>query len=164
MAELEPKTVGWLGHQDGDWFLFKGPDHLRADRPLKKDAAVFEGSTLPLLSLVALEAGMTPVLELGPERIFEHVQGYLDGIVPEMQALGFGSLRSRELSGRSCIASFELPPGVDITRLVPALRDRGVLASMPDGLLRFAPHFYARAQEPELVVEAVRLALAYPVR
>jgi cysteine desulfurase / selenocysteine lyase len=159
LSELRPKSVGWLSHQDGDWFLFKGPDHLRTDRPLKPDASVFEGSTLPLLPLVALEAGMTPILELGPAAIFGHLQGYLDRIEPEMVALGFTSLRCTRLDGRSCILSFELPPGVDVTRLVPALRDRSVLASMPDGLLRFAPHYYARAHEPELVVEAVREAL-----
>lgn len=159
LAELRPKSVGWLSHQDGDWFLFKGPDHLRTDRPLKPDVSVFEGSTLPLLPLVALEAGMTPVLELGPEAIFEYLQGYLGRIEPEMVALGFSSLRSPRQEGRSCILSFSLPPGVEITRLVPALRDRHVLTSMPDGLLRLAPHYYARLQEPELVVGAVREAL-----
>jgi len=160
MAELEPKAAGWLAHQEGDWFLFKGPGHLRPDRPLKRDVSVFEGSTLPLLSLVALEAGMTPILELGVDRIFAHVQSYLDRVEPELAALGFTSLRSATPEGRSCILSLELPSGVDVTRLVPELRERKVLASMPDGLLRLAPHFYARTSEPELVVQAVREALA----
>lgn len=160
MAELSPKAAGWLAHQDGDWFLFKGPGHLRADRPLKHDVSVFEGSTLPLLSLVALEAGMTPILELGVDRIFAHVQSYFDRIEPELAALGLTSLRSASPEGRSCILSLSLPPGVDITRLVPELRERKVLTSMPDGLLRLAPHFYARTSEPELVVQAVREALA----
>jgi len=133
---------------------------------------VFEGSTLPLLSLVALEAGMTPILELGPERIFEHVQAYLDALEPELASLGFTSLRSPRPEERSCILSFVPPPGVDITRLVPALRERKVLTSMPDGLLRLAPHYYARLSElalpelalpeqaePDLVVDAVRSAL-----
>lgn len=160
LAELSLKTAGWLAHQDGDWFLFKGPGHLRADRPLKKDVAVFEGSTLPLLALVALEAGMTPILELGPASIFAHIQGYLDRIESELSALGFTSLRALAPAGRSCILSFGLPAGIDITRLVPALRERRVLTSLPDGLLRMAPHFYARPSEPELVVSAVRDALA----
>jgi cysteine desulfurase / selenocysteine lyase len=159
-AELSVKTAGWLAHQEGDWFLFKGPGHLRADRPFKQDASVFEGSTLPLLALVALEAGMSPILELDPAAIFSHVQRYLDLVEPGVQALGLTSLRSPDAAGRSCILSFGLPPGVDITRLVPALRERGVLASLPDGLLRMAPHFYARLSEPDLVVSAVREALA----
>jgi len=159
MAELRPKAAGWLAHQDGDWFLFKGPDHLRHDRPLREDVAVFEGSTLPLLSLVALEAGMTPILELGVPRIFAHVQSYLDRLEPELAALGFQSLRSPVPEGRSCILSFVLPPGVDITRLVPALRERQILTSMPDGLLRLAPHFHARTSEPELIVQALREVL-----
>jgi len=159
-AELTVKTAGWLAHQDGDWFLFKGPGHLRANRPFKQDASVFEGSTLPLLALVALEAGMSPSLELGPAAIFSHVQRYFDQVEPGLQALGFTSLRAVDAAGRSCILSFDVPPGVDITRLVPALRERGVLVSLPDGLLRMAPHFYARPSEPDLVVSAVREALA----
>ena len=44
--------------------------------------------------------------------------------------------------------------------ILPAEYKRGVVASMPDGLLRFAPHFPSSLSEIETVLAAVDEAVA----
>jgi selenocysteine lyase/cysteine desulfurase len=158
-ARLRPLTAGWLSHEDGEAFLFRGAGFLRYDRPLRPAPRVFEGSTASLLGLVALEAGVELVLELGVERIFAHLQGYHDLVEPSLVALGFRSLRASTASERSGILSFAAPPGVDVPALAAALRARGVVVSTPDGLIRLAPHFANALGEAPLVASAFEEAL-----
>jgi selenocysteine lyase/cysteine desulfurase len=75
-------------------------------------------------------------------------------------ARGFRSRRATETERRSGILSFQPPQGVSAADLVGELRSRGVLASMPDGLLRFAPHFPNAVSEIETVLDALDAALA----
>lgn len=154
-AELRPKTLGWTSFAGGDEFLFGGAGLLRYDRDLKPGAEVFEGSTLPLLPLVALEAGVSLVIALGQARIFEHLQRFHELVEPGLERLGFRSLRASEPRYRSGSLSF-LPP----SRALPlkpfslALRARGVLVSIPDGCVRLSPHFENALDEVPLVTEA----------
>jgi hypothetical protein len=46
------------------------------------------------------------------------------------------------------------------SEIVRALRERLVFASMPDGLLRFAPHFANALSEIPLVLDAIDASLA----
>jgi hypothetical protein len=65
------------------------------------------------------------------------------------------SLRAADPSRRSGILTLDPPAGVSATDLVTELRARGVFASMPDGLLRLAPHFPNSPSEIETVVSAM---------
>jgi selenocysteine lyase/cysteine desulfurase len=157
---LVPRTAGWLSHEDGTRFLFAGPGALRYDRPVKPTLQMLEGSSSSTLGFAALEAGIEPILELSPAAIYTHVNQYLDLLEPGVAARGFRSRRAPEAERRSCILSFEPPQGVSAADVVLQLRARGVYASMPDGLLRFAPHFPNALSEIETVLAALDEALA----
>jgi cysteine desulfurase / selenocysteine lyase len=157
---LRPRTAGWLSHEDGTRFLFGGPGHLRYDRPVKQSLQMLEGGSSSTLGFAAMEAGIDPILALSQQAIHRHVNQYLDLLEPEIAARGFKSRRAREAERRSGILSFEPPAGVSATDLVMQLRSRGVFASMPDGLLRFAPHFPNSRSEIETVTAAVDNGLA----
>lgn len=156
---LVPRTAGWLSHEDGTRFLFGGPGQLRYDRPVKQSLQKLEGGSSSTLGFAAMEAGLDPILALSTPAIHSHVNGYLDLLEPEITARGFKSQRAVEAERRSGILSFEPPAGVSATDLVMQLRARGVFASMPDGLLRFAPHFPNSVSEIETVVAALDAAL-----
>jgi selenocysteine lyase/cysteine desulfurase len=156
---LEPRTAGWLSHEDGTQFLFEGAGHLRYDRPVKTSLQMLEGGSSSALGFAALEAAIEPILHLTPGAIFEHVNRYLDQLEPSLVARGFASCRARTAERRSGILSVRPPEGVAAADLVAQLRPRGVIASMPDGLLRFAPHFPSSLSEIETVVSAVDAAL-----
>lgn len=158
-GQLRPRTAGWLSHQDGELFLFKGEGHLRYDRPLLSQPRVFEGSTANAAGLVALEAGLELLRALGPSAISEHVQRYHDALEPQLETLGFRSLRASDPSLRSAIVSYRPPEGVDVTSLFGRLSARGVRISIPDGLVRIAPHFANSLSEIEGVTDAFVTAL-----
>ncbi|MDB4972710.1 MAG: Cysteine desulfurase, partial [Myxococcaceae bacterium] len=52
------------------------------------------------------------------------------------------------------------PSGASLPEVARQLLARGVCASTPDGLLRFAPHFANSVDEIPMVVSALRDALA----
>jgi hypothetical protein len=53
-----------------------------------------------------------------------------------------------------------LPPtGVDVVQLHGALLARGVSCSIPDGRLRFAPHFPNHVDEVDVVLGAIEESL-----
>jgi selenocysteine lyase/cysteine desulfurase len=156
---LLPRTAGWLSHEDGTRFLFAGPGELRYDRPIKANLQMLEGGSSSTLGFAALEAGIEPILALSPAAIYAHVNQYLDALEPQVTARGFRSRRARTADGRSCILSLEPPRDVSATDVVLQLRSRGVFASMPDGLLRFAPHFPNALSEIETVLNALDAAM-----
>lgn len=157
--ELTPLTLGWESYEGGAAFLFEGAGLLRYDLPVRPGAQMFEGSTTNACGFAALEAGVEICVTLGPEAIFRHVQGYHDTIEPALKARGFRSLRAASQEGRSCLLSFDLPPGVELGPLVRSLRAAGVMVSSPDGRIRLAPHFANNVAEIPFVLSAVDEAL-----
>ena len=160
VSALIPRVAGWLSHEQADEFLRLGAGHLRYDRPLKKSARVFEGSAQNVLGFAALEAALDLLLELGIERIFEHVQRYHDRLEPELTARGFTSLRAATRDRRSGSLSLEVPRGIEPIALQQALSDSGVACALPDGLLRFSPHWPNPLDEVSAITERVDAALA----
>ncbi len=154
-ARLEPKTAGWLSTEEAADFLFKGPDLLRYDRPYLPAPRVFEGSTMNAAGFAALEAGVDIVQHLGPATIFAHVQTLFDYLEPRLLERGFRSLRAADPKYRSCILSLLPPPHIDLATLFTGLDERGIRISIPDGLVRIAPHFANSIEEMDQLIEAL---------
>lgn len=149
---LVPRTANWLSHEEGLRFLFEGPGLLRYDRPIKSGIHFMEGTSASGVGYAALEAALGPILALGVPAIFAHVSVYLDELEAGLLARGLRSVRPLEQARRSGILSFEPPAGLTAAEVVTSLRERGVFATMPDGLVRFAPHFPNSGDEiPELL-------------
>ena len=161
-AALVPRVAGWLSHERPDEFLRLGAGHLRYDRELRRDARLFEGSAQNVLGLAALDASLELLLALGVERIFEHVQAYHDRLEPELVQRGFESLRSPHPERRSGTASFLAPRRLDPVSLHRALVDAGIACGLPDGLLRFSPHWPNHVREVDDITRAVDAALRDP--
>jgi len=79
-------------------------------------------------------------------------------------ARGFESLRSPDLDARSCILGVRPAAGASPTAvsLHRALATRGVTTSIPDGVLRFAPHWPNHYDEVARVLDAVDDAMSGP--
>ena len=160
LAGLRPAQAGWLSHEDPVSFLTDGPGHLRYDRPIRREASLFEAGSASALSQAALEASLDLLLALGPAAIHAHVNAYLDRLEPELRERGFRTLRAREPARRSGILSCEPPPGADPRRLREALAAKGGAVAIPDGAVRFAPHWPNEAgRELPAVLAALEAAL-----
>jgi len=155
VAALRPWQAGWLSHEQAVSFLFEGEGHLRYDRPLKRTADVFEVGALNAAGLVALEASVGLIAALGPAAIQAHVGAYLDALEAGLLSRGFQSLRAARPEARSNILSLRPPEGVDLPGLLRALHRGGVVAAMPDGRLRFGPHWPNAVDEVPVVLDAL---------
>jgi len=158
-AALRPAVAGWLSHERAARFLTDGPGHLRYDRPIRRRADLVEAGSMSEVSMAALDASVAILLSLGVEAILAHVGRYLDRLEPELVSRGFRSLRAPEAERRSGILGLRPPPGVEVTALRRALMGRGVACAIPDGVLRFAPHWPNAEEEVPQVVAAVEAAL-----
>lgn len=156
--ELDPIVAGWLSHEDGLRFLLEGRGHLRYDRPIRRTVDVLEGANLNTAGLAGLEASVDILLALGTDAIHAHCQRYLDALEPKLLALGLTSLRGVG-SQRSNTLSLDAPPHIDPVALHRALVKSGVMCSLPDGLLRLAPHWPNGLHEIPFVVEKTAEAL-----
>jgi len=154
-GHLRPKTAGWLSREHAADFLFMGSGRLRYDQPNLPAPRVFEGSTMNAVGFAALEAGVDIISHLGPGAIFEHIQSLFDYAEPLFVERGFRSLRSPDHGLRSCILSFSPPPDLEITALFAGLERRKIRVSIPDGLLRLAPHFSTSHDHLDLLLDAV---------
>jgi cysteine desulfurase/selenocysteine lyase len=155
VAALRPVVAGWLSHEQGLRFLLEGEGHLRYDRPIRLRADFVEGGAAPVVQLAALEAAVEPITALGVPAILGHVQAFHDRLEPGLLTRGFESLRSPVLAQRSGILSVLPPAGVDVVRLHAELGRRGISCAIPDGRLRFSPHWPNALAEVELVLEAL---------
>lgn len=158
-AELTLPIAGWLSHVDPVSFLRDGPGHLRYDRPLVGNARAFEGGAYNALGLAALEPALDTLTTLGIDRIFAHVQRYHDALEPQLVARGFQTRRGSRPGERSGSLCFSLPPNLSAPALHAGLSSRGIACAIPDGSLRFAPHFPNSLDEVPRVVAAVDEAL-----
>jgi selenocysteine lyase/cysteine desulfurase len=158
-AALRPWLAGWLSHPDPVAFLTRGPGHLRYDRPVRPEASALEAGS----SATACQAGLLASIEileaLGVAAIHAHANRLLDRLEPGLAARGFEVLRPAEPARRSAFFSARPPPGVEAPGLREALASRGVAVAIPDGLVRFAPHWPNHPDEVEYVLGAVDEAL-----
>ncbi len=150
--------AGWTGVEDAFHFLTE-PNQLRYDRPVLRRASFVEQGALSVVGIAALGASLELLLALGVDAIFAHVTRYLDALEPQLEALGYESVRAREVAARSASLCLHLPPGKTLSQVAQSLAAQGVIASTPDGHLRFAPHYPNSLNELPLVVEAARRAL-----
>ncbi len=160
VGALRPNTAGWLSHEEGLRFLFEGPGHLRYDRPIKRSVDFLEGGNYNTAGLAGLEASLDLIQQLGVPAIHEHVNGYLDVLEAGLVARGFQSLRATDMRYRSCTLGLVPPAGVSVVDLQRELGARGVACALPDGVLRFTPHWPNHVSEIPFVLDSVDQIIA----
>ncbi|MAQ14404.1 MAG: cysteine desulfurase [Sandaracinus sp.] len=153
---LRPSMAGWLSHEGALDFLLEGSGHLRYDRSVRRQADFLEPGAQSQIGFAALEAGLVPPTVLGPEAIHAHVQVLHDAYEPLFVERGYRSLRATEPAARSAILSFEPPPDHDVVTLQKTLREAGIVAAIPDGMLRLAPHWCNSLDEVPRIERALR--------
>ncbi|MBK8252549.1 MAG: aminotransferase class V-fold PLP-dependent enzyme [Polyangiaceae bacterium] len=154
-AELKPNVAGWLSHEDGLGFLLQGEGLLRYDRPLKKSIELIEGGNTNAAGFAALEASIDLIQSLGVSTILEHVQAYHDRLEPHLLDRGFTSYRSKNPAHRSGSLCVKPPPGISVVDLQHALSNAGISTAIPDGVLRFSPHWPNSHAEVEIIVTEI---------
>ncbi|WP_437674644.1 aminotransferase class V-fold PLP-dependent enzyme [Sorangium sp. So ce131] len=160
LPALRPVVAGWLSHEDGVSFLLEGPGKLRYDRPIRQRADFVEGGNLNAAGFAGLEAAVDLILGLGVDVIHAHANRFNDPLEEGLRARGFESLRAEEPALRSCSLGVRPPGGASVVELYRELTRLGVACAIPDGVLRFSPHWPNALDETEQVLLSVDEAMA----
>jgi cysteine desulfurase / selenocysteine lyase len=158
-ADLVPRLAGWLSHEDAIDFLFEGEGKLLYDKPIRRGVSFLEAGNVSASAFAALEASLGPLEELGVAVIFDHVQRIHDAIEQRAVEMGFQSLRAPHGGGRSGSLCLRPPRGVDVLAVYRHLVAQGVACAVPDGVLRFSPHWPNAIDEADQVVLTLEHAL-----
>jgi selenocysteine lyase/cysteine desulfurase len=158
-SALRRNVAGWLSAESPVDFLTEGLGKLDYDKPIREGIDFLELGSLSAVGAGALEAAIDLIDQLGVPAIFEHATAYLDQLEEGLDDRGFRSLRSPVTDSRSLILSMLPPDEVDVVSLNRALSANGVSTSIPDGRLRFSPHWPNAHDEVTKVLESVDQAL-----
>jgi selenocysteine lyase/cysteine desulfurase len=156
---LRPAVAGWLSHEDAVGFLLEGPGKLRYDRPIRRRADFVEGGNVNAAGLAGLEAALDLIQQIGVEKIHAHANAFNDALEAGLVERGFESLRAPDPARRSGILGVRPPAAVNVVRLHEELTKLEIACSIPDGVLRFAPHWPNAIDEVEQVILSVDEAM-----
>jgi cysteine desulfurase/selenocysteine lyase len=146
---LQPANVGWLGV---DWRDYTAFDY---ESPLSESASRYEEGTRSLVGIAGLEQSLQLLLEIGPERISQHIQMLTDHLIEKLSRLGFRILTPVEHEHRSGILTFTHPLRA-AQHLFDALRAARVVGAVREGGVRLSPHLYNTLDEMDAVVDALK--------
>ena len=147
IGTLSPAITGWLA--------FEGTDDLtrltRYDDTLRADARRFELMTLPYQDFAGFNSSVGLLLEVGIERISEHLRTLHAPVLAWADRSGtrVASPRDERGSGIICLA----PPEVEEAHR--RLKGARVICSRREGAIRLSPHLYNTVAEMERVVEVL---------
>jgi len=160
IGPMRKAVAGWASHEEPATFLLRGPGLMRYDKPLRARADFTEAGNLASASFSGLEAAIDCILAIGVDAIFAHTQRWNDAMEAALRTRAFTSLRASDPTRRSGILACLPPPGVDVVALHRRLLALGIGCSIPDGALRFSPHWPNDPNETVLVAGALDTALA----
>ncbi|MEX2283344.1 MAG: aminotransferase class V-fold PLP-dependent enzyme [Gemmatimonadota bacterium] len=149
--EFEPYLPGWLAFQASRDFT-RLVDY---DYDLVDNAERFEVGTQSFESCVAFAESLDLLLELGVDRIYDHVLGLQDRIIAWAAARSQVEIVS-DRSARSGILCLR-PPAAALAHR--ALLDAGVTCALREGSIRISPHFYNDAEDIDRVIGVLDGAL-----
>lgn len=145
--KLSKGFVGWLSCP---WSGFSDFSHL--PEPYN-DARIFETGTKNYWGLSFLSGNLEMILEIGVERIFQRLKGFLDILFEELTFAEI--LTPFDQAKRGGIFTFRLP-NVPSSELHLALTKEGIKTSLRNGFIRVSPHFYNTEEEVSILVNFLK--------
>lgn len=145
---FDPPMVSWLSMKDARDFN----DMLGYGWGFLDDGRKFELATLGIQDYVGLSRSLELFLEVGVERVREHV---FDVQTPLLEWIDSGAAEAvtpLDPERRAGVFSFRVP---DPRSALEALARADVTCSFREGAIRFAPHFYNTRAHMARAVEAL---------
>ena len=151
LPELDLNIVGWNSVVDAHNFL-------EYKLEFRKDARRFEEGSYNTLSILALGASVSLLLEAGIENLFQRVLHLTGILAEELGKLGAKILSPMGEGERSGILSIQVE-GLSPEELCARLRERGVVSSPRGEGLRLSPHGYQEEGDVERFLRTFREVL-----
>lgn len=147
----EPQFPGWYG-VDVDFAKF-----TRRGMPFKQGAVRYDTGTSPFPSLYGMKRAVDDMARIGQDAIWERVNALCEQIITGLRTLRLPIITPQAAEKRAGIVTFavENPDAV-----MAVMKERKVVMSLRDGLLRISPHFWNTHEEVEVFLRALRDAVA----
>ncbi len=153
-SSITQQHVGWLSVAT-PW-NFKD-----LDQELDATARRYEGGTLNIAGLHAMNAALRMLLDVGIAAIAEHLLAITDVLIRELTGIdGVRCITPSDPQRRAGIVTVRPPSGLRAEELAVHMRNAGVTIAVREGLLRFSPHFYNTPDEMHRAASALRDAIA----
>jgi len=145
---LQPAATGWFAQQDTHAMdIYHHIPHETARR--------FEAGTPNACGLLAAEAGLALLMEVGLENVARQISVVTDLIKQAADEQGWNLITPRDRHGAMLAIR-----ATDAPLLVERLIERGVILTERDSNIRVAPHFYNNADDVEQLVCALQAEAA----
>lgn len=153
-SSITQQHVGWLSVAT-PW-NFKD-----LDQELDATARRYEGGTLNIAGLHAMNAALRMLLDVGIDTIEGHLRAITDVLIGELTGIdGVRCITPADPQRRAGIVTVRPPDGLRAEELAVHMRTAGVTIAVREGLLRFSPHFYNTPDEMHRAASALRDAIA----
>jgi selenocysteine lyase/cysteine desulfurase len=152
-SSITQQHVGWLSVAT-PW-NFKD-----LDQDLDATARRYEGGTLNIAGMHAMNAALSMLLEVGIGTIEEHILAITDLLIRELTGIdGVRCITPADPKHRAGIVTVRPPAGMRAEELAVHMRNAGVTIAVREGLIRFSPHFYNTPGEMQRAASALRDAI-----
>ncbi len=153
LDQLRVTRLGWLSVKD-PWAFDRTTFEL-LDGPRR-----FEMGNENVLGMAGLQASLQWLVDIGVERIYDHVVFLLDRLVEHLQTMNVEIITPMDAARRSGIFSFRIPGDTEkIRRLHKHLTSHGVACALRQEAVRISPHFYNTPDEMDRIADTIRRAL-----
>ncbi|MGA9771729.1 MAG: aminotransferase class V-fold PLP-dependent enzyme [Blastocatellia bacterium] len=148
---IEPTVVGWTSVKNYEQFAHGSLDY---DLDYRKGALRYECGTLNTTGVCGLGAAIDLFLEVGPEKIEEHILGLSDHLAESLKAKGYDLISSRRKGETSAIVCCTHKRHTSAS-LYHLLLEKNIITAHRTGRLRISPHFYNTREEIDTLVAAL---------
>ncbi len=138
LARLRPITANWYSVVNRD-------DHMTYGQPWVAANSRIEGSTNNVSGLVAFDAILAMLLEIGPARIEKRVLHLTARLIEGLNSRGYEVVSSQLPGERSGVVCFRAKG--DPLELLDRARLERIVVAVRVGVVRVSPHFYNTEDE-----------------
>lgn len=143
--KLTPVVTGWFGRVSPFAFDIKHLDFAQAARR-------FETGTPPMINGYAAAASIGMLNEIGVDRIEAYLQSLSRTAIAYAQEKGLRVMSPLDLSQKAANTAIFIPQASTAEAI---LKEKGILVSARNDVIRIAPHFYNTEQEVKAAIDAL---------
>ncbi|MFN2491951.1 MAG: aminotransferase class V-fold PLP-dependent enzyme [Pyrinomonadaceae bacterium] len=144
--ELQPKTTGWMAHEQ--------PFAFEPQMRYAPNAARFLHGSPAIPALYAAQSGYRIINEIGVERIREKSERQTSRLIQVAEEAGFRVTSPKNAADRGGTITVAHNDAAAITKEL--IRREFIVDYRPGAGVRISPHFYTKDEELELVINEMK--------
>ena len=145
IQELEPTVTGWFAQENPFAFSVEQETYHPTARR-------FEAGTPPVPSLYAAEAGIRLLMEVGPDRVRDHVETLVVETMRKARERGIEVLTSDDPAEHGPLVVLR---STDSSKAVAVLEKEGIITSNRHDGLRLSFHYYNVPEDVEAIFDVL---------